>query len=187
MADLGLLGALGGLGKGLTQMGEDIIKRRERALEWARQEAIEQRRLAARSEEKAEDRQFRTEETVYRETKADQRERLRQEGRKEIVETQEEARSRREREKREFQRSERQASEAASARQARLTAALSRSNTEYATRLRDQLGADDTTGVKFGPVRNGYSQVFRVTKTGRLEPTGQSVHESLVDEEDDEL
>lgn len=65
MASLGLLGALGGFGEGLTKMGEDIIKRREQALEWARQEAIEQRRLAARAAEKSDDRQFETSKTIY--------------------------------------------------------------------------------------------------------------------------
>jgi len=55
----GLLGAIGGLGEAMQTVGKDIQKRREEALENARELAKEQRRQAIRGEERAQDRGLR--------------------------------------------------------------------------------------------------------------------------------
>lgn len=54
----GLLGAIGGVGKALEGFGSDLQKRREQALEDARELAKEERRRAERKEETAENRAF---------------------------------------------------------------------------------------------------------------------------------
>lgn len=47
MANLGLLGAVAGLGKGLQDFGAELVARREKALEWAQKLAEDQRKEAA--------------------------------------------------------------------------------------------------------------------------------------------
>jgi hypothetical protein len=73
VVNLGLVGALSGAGEGMFALGQDILKRREQALEWARQEAILQRQSAARAKEKADDREFQVQSILYREDRADKR------------------------------------------------------------------------------------------------------------------
>lgn len=73
MVNLVLAGALGGLGKGLTQVGEDILKRREQALEWAQREALYQRSLRDKREDTEESRRFQAEQTVYNQDRIDAR------------------------------------------------------------------------------------------------------------------
>ena len=73
MVNLGLVGALSGAGEGLSLVGQDILKRREQALEWARQEALLQRQGAIRAKEKADDREFQVQGILYREDRADKR------------------------------------------------------------------------------------------------------------------
>lgn len=58
--DRGLLGAVAGLGQGLVKVGQDLAERRERALQWAREEATRQEARRTRQVERTEDRDFAT-------------------------------------------------------------------------------------------------------------------------------
>lgn len=159
--NLGLIGAIGGLGQGLTQIGNDIVKERERALEWAQQEAMRQRELAAKREDATT--AFTREKELQ--TQAEQSraniERLSQSAqdrRTAFVQGKEDIRQ--------------QKSLASQRDLAKLRGQIERDNSTYSARLRDQLSADDVHGIVYGPPdKNGYSEVFTITNDGHQRST----------------
>lgn len=181
MADLGLIGAIGGLGKGLDEIGQNIEKRREQALEWAREEALYQRKQADEQAATKENQNFQIDLTNLREDRADARSAQNFQQQKDLTTLKEDRTDARTQANQDFQRSEREARDAAAQRLATLKSDLSRSNDTYTIRLRKQLSGNDVKGVKYGPVNSdGYAPVFAIHNDGRITPTGQSVHSSLI-------
>jgi hypothetical protein len=178
---MGLLGALGGLGQGLTQVGRDIHVRRERALEEARKEAEYQRRLADTRENKRMDQDFELGKTAAVEARRDAR-----------LEYTTKARQTEKQADRGWREKEADKKFGRDKELATLRANLARDNSKYAAELSDKLSQDDITRVEYGaPDANGYAEVIAVTKDGKLRPTGQKVYKPKLnyapdDEEEDE-
>lgn len=187
--DLGLIGAIGGLGQAVSKIGDDIVKRRERALEWAQQEAMRQRELAAKREDATTSFQRDMTLTTLKEDRADARndadnraatERTR------LIQGSEDARQSR----------QIQAQRDLAVLRGRIDkeiAAARGAVDEHIAQLRDQLGQDDTKAVQYGqPDKNGYAEVFIITNSGQVKRTGQKVYKpqttsQVVGGSDDEL
>lgn len=176
MAKMGLLGALGGLGQGLTKLGSDIQARRERALEEARREAEYQRRLADSRETTRMNQEFDLTKTAAVQDRVDARtEYVTGERHKEN----EEARS--------FRSKEADKKYGRDKELTVLRSKLARDNSKYAAELNDKLGQDDIRSIEYGaPDANGYAEVIAVAKDGTLRPTGQKVYKPKLNYEDDE-
>lgn len=136
MAKLGLLGALAGAGKGISDLGDDILRRRERALEEARLLAKEERDRAFRSEENRLTREATAEERRLTREAADARTDKTIAARKEIL-----------KEQQGFTVSRDQAKAAAAKDLARFKNDLTRASTKEAIRLRQSLKDNDIVGL----------------------------------------
>lgn len=171
----GLLGALGGLGEGLTQVGRSWEVRRERALEWARKLQEQQQEQGFRAEQRQLDRQA----TDARSAAAQQA----QTGRTKMTL---EARKAESEANRQFKSGEALKDRAARRDLVRLNKSLERDNSAASERLRRSLSAGDVHSVQYGaPDANGYAEVIVVTDDGQIRRTGQKVYRPKKDEENE--
>jgi hypothetical protein len=164
----GLLGAIGGAGKALEGFGSDLIKRREQALEDARELAKEQRReTIARDRE---DRQtgLRIDLAEMSQTGADRRAAASQAA---ITGRQEKSQ--------EFQRSERKERAAEARSLADYKNNLTTLRTQKAAEFKADLAKGQIKGIRPGPARpDGMVQVLGVRGDGQVVPMPQWVSPS---------
>lgn len=162
---MGLLGALGGLGQGLTDVGKQLYLRRERALEEARKLAEEQRNREFKSNENRLDREAQAANTSTLEAGRASRNEALIAGRAaegEANRTSREGIAAKNR--------------AAQKELVTLRARLEASNEAAAKRLADTLSADDVHSVQYGDLdAQGRAEVFVVLKNGTIRPTGKKV------------
>ena len=181
MANLGLLGALGGLGKGIADTGRDIMARREAALEQARKDAEYQRRLADSRQDTVAKQEFDIQKTSAVEDRRDAR-----------TAAQLGARAAEKAADRNFRADEGKTRFERDKTLVQLRATLSRDNSKYSAELKDKLSQDDVVRVEYGaPDATGYAEVIAVTKDGKMRPTGQKVYKPKLsyapkDEDEDE-
>lgn len=177
MAKLGLLGAIGGLGQGLTLVGKQMQERRERALEEARQLAKEER-----------DRAFRREENEANRTATLERTQLIQKEQNRRTAANISARRTEKKEDREFRSSEAQKQRDNQRELVKLRGQVERDNSAESERLRRKLSAGDVHSVQYGaPDARGYAEVLVVTKDGSVRSTGQKVYRPKREEDEDSL
>lgn len=180
MPNLGLLGALGGLGKGIADTGNDILRRRERALEEARRDAEYQRRLADSRQDTASKQEFEIGVRTATEDRRDAR-----------TTAQLAARAAENKATRDFRSGEAEKKFGRDKELVTLRDKLKR-DTDKATAkfradLEEKLSANDVRSIEYGqPNANGYAEVIAVHKDGSLHPTGQRVYKPKLDYEDDE-
>jgi hypothetical protein len=172
---MGLLGALGGLGVGLNQMGRDIQKRREDALEDARREAEYQRRLADSRETKRMDQEFDLDKAAAHEDRTDAR-----------TEYTVGARAKEKQADRDLRVGESKEKFAQQKELTRLRATLQRDNDKASEAARAaltrELDAKDVRSVEYGaPDAGGYAEVILVTRNGELRHTGKRVYKPKLD------
>lgn len=176
MASLGLLGAAAGFGQALVTFGQGLEQRRQQALEAARREAEHQRRRNEQIEDRTATqafqrsqfeaaeagRQERAEQAANISVKRDERRYAEQEANREDTQA--------------HQRTLQQERLAEQERMTRLRAALARSNSEAAARLRDALASDDVSGVLYGETNaQGQSRVILRRRDGTLVRTNDFV------------
>lgn len=142
MASAGLLGALSGFGQGLARIGQDMAQRRDRALQWAREEAARQDNLRARREERDEDRDARFATTAFTTRAASDRQ-----------EAQLNSAAKREVRTQEWRDRHREDQQDHAALLLERRAALAQAQTESAIRLRQRLEAPDVVGIRESVVR----------------------------------
>jgi len=161
----GLLGAIGGVGAALQGFGSDLQKRREQALDDARELAKEQRREAVAREREDRATGLRIDLAEMSQTGADRR-----------AAASQAAITGRAEKSQEFQREERIARAQASKDLATYRAQLSKSNQKEAAVFKQQLSQGDVKGIKPGRTReDGFVEVIGVRKDGKAFPTGQWV------------
>ena len=193
MANLGLLGALQGLGEGIQTVGKGMEARRERALEEARRMAEYQRQRADKQADTETSQMFQREMQGERLDRSDEANQARiaasKAGRQETQQ---------------FQQGERIARAAAAKDLAAYRSNLTRQNNEASIKFRKQLDDADIKGVKPGgppdPAHGGKVPVVGIRGDGKLVQLPQWVApeffarakppteegESLLPEEDDE-
>lgn len=189
MANLGLLGAVAGLGQGLQTFGADLVKRREQALEWARQEAEDQRKSLERQQEIQAGYQHEDTVTAFREDQANKRSQAELDARsteKAADRTFQATESAKDRQSRE---SISAADNQAAADLARLKSDLDQSNDEKDAKLKHDLEAGDVQGVKYGQrysvnpksgrpysdPKSPYTELLLVKKNGDIVHTGKLI------------
>ena len=195
MASLGLLGAIGGVGKALENIGSDIVKRRERALEWLREESKYQRQVA--DQNARDDKNFGQQKQLQDERLTSQAEQNRIEREARQAEKAEDRQIKRLETEDERAYKDRVRAEELRGRKemARLEAGLSRSNTEAGIRLRKKLGVGVNEGFKsvmYGPPdEKGMAEVILLKPDGTMQHTGSKVYRPATtsqitgDDEDD--
>ena len=176
MPSYGLLGAAAGFGQALVTVGQGLEQRRQQALEQARREAEHQRRRQETLEDRQATQSFQVQMFRARETGLDERSE-----RSAIASDKRQARgfenqSRLQEDRQDhasqLQRERLQEQE----RMTRLRAALARSNSEAAARLRDALDDDNVTGVLYGETNAaGQSRVILRRQDGTLVRTNDFV------------
>lgn len=179
MAKLGLLGALGGLGAGLQDIGKQMYLRRERALEEARLLAKEERERGFKREEKQLEREH-----------EDRKIETLEKGRASRTQAQIEGRAAEGAANRSSREGIAAKNRANQKELVKLRGQIEASNEAAARRLSDQLSADDVHAVQYGaPDASGYAEVIVILKNGQTRRTGQKVYRPprVGGEEDDTL
>lgn len=176
MANLGLLGAIGGFGQALQTAGKDIIARRERALENARQLAKEQRDRANKIEDREDLQAHGLEELGIREEGDNRRTAANIRARREEKAEDREFRAQEREEDRAFKREEKATDRAQQIELTRLKSQLDAANSAAAERLKKQLEGNEVRGIKYGaPDEKGLSPVFKILKDGTVVYSGQRI------------
>jgi hypothetical protein len=193
MANLGLLGALSGVGQAMSTIGADIVKRREQALEWAQQEARDQRRALERKDEQEAGFAHETALTAYREEQATKRNDADNAAADARTTATIEGQKERDAADREYQSGEKAKDRKAERDLATLRSSLDAQNDAASARLKQQLESGDVAGVKYGekysqPMKNGqpygrpvrddkspYSELLLVRKDGSIVHSGKLI------------
>jgi hypothetical protein len=175
MANMGLLGALGGLGQGLQTVGRDIYARRERALEEARKEAEYQRRLADVRQDKQEARQFDIDKTAAIQGRQDARFLAGEQGKdRRLLQTQTHQAAR---DETKFSRDK----ELIKLRNVLDSEKEAKGDTRRA-QLKKEANRDDVATVQYGkPNAEGYAEVIFLLKDGSTRRTGIPVYKPKLD------
>jgi ATPase subunit of ABC transporter with duplicated ATPase domains len=172
MASLGLLGALGGVGQAMTIIGTDMVRRREKALDWLREDAEYQRRRADKQDDDAVTREHQS--ALIDQRSAAQRERderVAAARREEKVEE----RSWKDADREDKQQSEREI-KAAEIRARRDLERLKASLGETAKEKELKATLNRAKGVQYGPPdKEGKSELLYITNGGELKSTGKKV------------
>ena len=165
MASYGLLGALAGAGQALQTIGQDMQRRRDQALQWAREEMREQQRRT----ERVADRNFQAD--LQREITGAQID-ARAEGQRFAAKTNLERDEQRQQGR--IALADREA--AARERLARLNHQLQSSQSERDIRLRAELARQNAVGVEYGtPNQQGQAEIIIVRRDGTTQNTGRYV------------
>lgn len=187
MAKLGLLGAIGGVGKALETFGSDIVKRREQALEDARRLAREQSRDAQRTSEIKLTHDLDMEEIGARGQNA-----------ADLSAEQQAAMDAREQKKEAFTEKMQGRKESANEktirmreegemRLAKLRANLDAANDAASQRLKSKLDSPKIKRVEYGkPDKEGYAEVITVRDDGTTIHTGEHVYKPKLDYKEDD-
>lgn len=171
MANFGLLGALSGLGQGMTQAGESIIARRERALAEAKALAAEQRKRAQQLEDKASDRDFELKTLGVKGEQAAARTELAVKGRLEAIDRTAGHAAARQEDSQAFTAEQKAADRAAQRELVKVRAQAERENIRFSKTLQDQLDDDNTQGITYGkqdPKRPDYKRLLIIKKDGSV-------------------
>ena len=193
MANLGLLGAVAGLGQGLQTFGADLVKRRDQALEWARQEAEDQRKELEHKQELQDQYTHEQNLTVYREEHANARNAAdNTAAAQRATDTANVAHANRMEEIKAEQIGQRDihAADAQAAQDlARLKSDLDQSNSEKDAKLKHDLDSQDVAGIKYGErysvnpkskrpysdPNSQYTELLIVKKDGSIVHTGKLI------------
>jgi hypothetical protein len=185
MANLGLLGALAGAGQALTNIGEDLVKRREQALEWARKEAEYQRQRV----DKVSDTQtlYAHEDTMQasREQAATDRSTASDQAAAERQQKQQDFELNKLGKQQTFEATQKDKDRAAELEKEKLVKSIEHSNSQDDIKLRQQLENQTTQGVRYGLRYNPatgkrndtspYTELLIVRKDGSTVHTGKLI------------
>lgn len=178
MANLGLLGALGGLGEGITKAGVDWQNRREQALAWARQEAAERRKRAEKMQDDQAERQFQTQRDTMREEGLDKRNQATIDARLEDTNL----RLQDNQKEREFKSQQDEIERTHDVNMKRLESSLRTHEDAASKRLADSIADGKIVRLHTGVVnKEGYAPVYAERADGTLTKTGQRVKPEYFD------